>query len=61
MDHYAVLGVDTTFKDVDLRRAWRKKVLQYHPDKNSDGEEMFKKVNSYVCLCMRAGGCLLTM
>jgi len=35
----------------ELRTAYYKKAILYHPDKNTDGEEMFKKINdAYVFL-----------
>ena len=47
IDCYAVLGVVPTATDDEIRRAYRKKALQYHPDKNSSSsaEEIFKEIN----------------
>jgi len=44
--HYRVLGVDTTASDTELKKAYRKKALQLHPDKNSapGSDEAFKAV-----------------
>lgn len=46
-DCYAVLGVKATASDDEIRKAYRKKALQYHPDKNSSSsaEEIFKEIN----------------
>lgn len=37
--YYELLGVETTASDADLKKAYRKKALVYHPDKNRDNVE----------------------
>jgi molecular chaperone DnaJ len=47
-DYYEVLGVGKTSNDADLKAAFRKKAMQYHPDKNpgdKDSEVRFKELN----------------
>jgi curved DNA-binding protein CbpA len=46
-DCYAILGVKSTATEDEIKKAYRKKALQYHPDKNSSttAEEVFKEIN----------------
>jgi len=46
-DYYEVLGVPKSESEENIRRAFRKKAMEYHPDrnKNADAEEKFKDIN----------------
>jgi curved DNA-binding protein CbpA len=46
-DYYALLGVDNNVGHVELRRAWRRLALQWHPDRAGDGAAAtFRKIQS---------------
>lgn len=47
-DYYSLLGVDKSSSQADIKKAYRKLAVKYHPDKNPDNkeaEEMFKQVS----------------
>jgi len=47
-DYYSILGVSRDATEGDVKKAFRKKAMNYHPDRNKDNpdaEEKFKVVN----------------
>lgn len=46
-DYYKLLGVEKTATPDELKKAYRKLALQYHPDRNKtkEAEEKFKEIN----------------
>jgi curved DNA-binding protein len=47
-DYYKILGVDRNAKEEDIKKAFRKLAIKYHPDKNpgnKSAEDKFKEIN----------------
>jgi molecular chaperone DnaJ len=44
-DYYEVLGVSKGASDDEIKKAFRKKAIEYHPDKEGGDEAKFKEIN----------------
>jgi len=56
VDYYKVLQVDRSANDDDLKKAYRKLAMKWHPDKNpnnkKDAEAKFKQISEAYDVCV---------
>ena len=48
-NYYESLGIDKKATEAEIKKAYKKQAMQYHPDKNAgsaEASEMFKKINN---------------
>ena len=43
-DYYETLGVGKSSSEAEIKQAYRKKAMQYHPDRNKGDKEAEKKL-----------------
>lgn len=55
VDYYKILQVDRNAKDDDLKKAYRKLAMKWHPDKNpnskKEAEAKFKQISEAYEVC----------
>ena len=54
-DYYKILGINKNSKDSEIKKAYKKMCLKYHPDRNlnnkKESEEKFKEISKAYEVC----------
>ena len=53
-DYYKILDIERTATEVEIKAAFRRQAMKYHPDRNTgnkEAEEQFKKVTRPFLSC----------
>jgi curved DNA-binding protein CbpA len=51
-NYYEILGISPYANEDEIKQAYRKLIIIYHPDRNKNGEEMTKILNEAVSVLM---------
>jgi len=50
MDYYSILGVKRNASPEEIKKAYKKKVMQHHPDRGGDSDQFRKVSEAYEIL-----------
>ena len=56
VDYYAILECDRNSTDADIKKQFRKLAMKWHPDKNTDKDEVFLIISLSIYKCKKILG-----